>query len=101
MNLVKTRIHVGAERPFRALHLSDNHLCHADMRDGQRKVDLAKKRHGVFSTDSTTPESLLEEQLSYARENGLTVLYTGDLIDFVSYQNLENAWRRWRASTVS
>ena len=91
MNLVKTRIHVGAERPFRALHLSDNHLCHADMRDGQRKVDLAKKRHGVFSTDSTTPESLLEEQLSYARENGLTVLYTGDLIDFVSYQNLENA----------
>ncbi|MBO4884839.1 MAG: metallophosphoesterase [Clostridia bacterium] len=91
MRLVKTRIDVGAGKPFRALHLSDNHLCYADMRDGQRKVDLAGRRHAAFSRDGATPEALLNEHLTYARENGLPVLYTGDLIDFVSYQNLERA----------
>ncbi|MBQ8953142.1 MAG: metallophosphoesterase, partial [Clostridia bacterium] len=91
MILEKIRVDAGANRPFKALHLSDNHIALADMRDGQRKVDLAAKRHAAFDKGKGTVEALLEEQLAYARENGLMVLHTGDLIDFVSYQNLEYA----------
>ena len=91
MTIEKIRVEVGAEKPFRALHLSDNHLAFADLRDGQRKVDLALRRHAAFDQGSGSVEALLEEQLAYARENNLPVLYTGDLIDFVSLQNLEYA----------
>ena len=91
MKLEKIRIEAGAARPFRALHLSDNHIAFADMRDGQRKVDLAQRRRAAFNKGQGFVEALLQEQLAYARSNGLPVLYTGDLIDFVSYQNLEYA----------
>ena len=91
MTIEKVCIEVGAAKPFRALHLSDNHLAFADMRDGERKVTLARRRHAAFDEGHGAVEALLEEQLAYARDNGLPVLYTGDLIDFVSYQNLEYA----------
>ncbi len=91
MKLEKTRIEIGLDRPFRALHMSDNHIAFADARDGQRKMDLAAKRSAAFNRGGKTVDAMLNEQLGYARENGLLVLHTGDLIDFVSYRNLEYA----------
>ena len=91
MNIVRTRIDVGAQRPFKALHISDNHIAFADQRDGQRKVDLAQKRAAAFARSGRLAEDLLAEQLDYARQNNLLVLHTGDLIDFVSLKNLEYA----------
>ncbi len=90
MNLTKITIPVGASAPFTMLHMSDNHLCLADERDNQRKNDLARGRAHSFTGGQ--PELLLTrltELLTYAKTAGLTILHTGDMIDFVSSANLD------------
>lgn len=92
MNIQHVTVQVGAEKPFRALHISDNHLCLADERDNERKQKLAEARGNAFTGHH--PERLLErlnEQLDYAVSEGLLLLHTGDIIDFVSVKNLETA----------
>lgn len=91
MEPVKTRIAIGLDKPFYALHLSDAHLALADERDGERKMLLAEKRTREFDAHAGGAYKNLRMQLDYAREKKLPVLYTGDLIDFVSLKNLETA----------
>ena len=80
-------IEVGAEKPFSVLHISDSHLAYADERDNSRKQKLAKKRIKGFKI----PEATLKAHREYAKENGLTIVHTGDMIDFVSERNLDIA----------
>jgi len=87
MNLLKTTIKVGAEKPFKVLHLSDTHLTLANEFDDARKHQLAKDRPACFPE----PEATLEFASTYAKEHSLPILHTGDLIDFVSHANLERA----------
>ena len=93
MTITKTRIEIGLEKPFRALHMSDNHIALADARDDERKNRLAEKRTEAFNHGKEGNVAMEEYalQLDYARKNGLPVLYTGDLCDFVSYKNLDCA----------
>ena len=91
LDITKTTIHIGLEKPFRALHMSDNHVALADERETLRKQELAEKRFAAFSINGQTPITALQEQLDYARKEGMPVLHTGDLYDFVSYKNLEFA----------
>lgn len=102
MNLRKITLNIGLKEPVRLLHISDTHICLADERDDQRKRDLARSRGTFFHTDGAKrnnadpaffpfPEDHLREQVAYARENGLLLIHTGDVIDFVSEQNLETA----------
>ena len=87
MGIINTTLTVGAEVPFRVLHLSDTHLTRADLRDGQRKVDLAKNRLPVFPE----AEEVLQLAGDTARELNVPIVHTGDLIDFVSLSNIEAA----------
>lgn len=90
MSITQTILDVGAARPFRALHLSDSHICRADDRENERKRALAEGRSAVF--DEGVPgrsEEYLREQLAYADAHRLPILYTGDFCDFVSEANLE------------
>lgn len=90
----KTTLYVGASKPFTALHLTDSHLALADARDNERKRRLAASRAPHFAeVTGIMPEDTLDAQLDYARQRGLTVLYTGDVCDFVSVANLERAQR--------
>ena len=84
-----TTISVGAEKPFSLLHMSDTHLTLADERDDERKRTLAANRSGFF------PEALetMEAGEKLAREKQLTIVHSGDLIDFVSSANLDEARR--------
>ncbi|MBQ1258095.1 MAG: metallophosphoesterase [Clostridia bacterium] len=90
MNPVITKISIGLKKPFRALHLSDNHLPFADERDDERKNLLSENRQKEFDCHGGVMKHL-NEQLAYAKEHALPILYTGDFIDFVSYKNLEMA----------
>ena len=87
MNIIKNEIKIGLEKPFRAVHISDNHLTYADETDDPRKRELARERIKGFPKNS----EILAEELEYAKRNGLTVLHTGDMIDFVSNANIAAA----------
>lgn len=87
MKILHTPVVCGAEKPFTLLHISDTHLTLADERNDKRKIDLADGRSSCF----TSALSDLREAEEYARENHLTIVHTGDLIDFVSEANLDAA----------
>ena len=86
MILEKTAIHLGLDRPVRLLHVTDTHLALCDGRDNERKQALAARR-----TNMAQAPRYLEEQIAYAEENCDLLVHTGDLIDFVSYANVEKA----------
>ncbi|MDO4630149.1 MAG: metallophosphoesterase [Planctomycetia bacterium] len=85
LKLKSLRVSVGAEKPFRAVHISDTHLCYADERDNERKRNLATSRRRYFG-DS---ERYFRLALQHAQKNDALFLHTGDLIDFVSASNLD------------
>ena len=85
MNLIRNKLKIGAEKPFRFLHMSDTHFVLADERDDQRKRDLAAARKNWYAD---APE-VSDEIEAYARANHLLIAHTGDYIDFVSAANLD------------
>ncbi len=87
MNIMKTKLSIGATAPFQILHLSDTHLTRADLRDGERKVKLAETRLPIFPE----AEEVLQAACDAAKQLQVPIVHTGDLIDFVSLANLEAA----------
>lgn len=87
MKYLYNEIEIGIEKPFKFIHVSDTHLCLADERDNERKNALAKDRELGFPN----AEKNLNEIIDYATKNARMVVHTGDLIDFVSYKNLDRA----------
>lgn len=85
MNILKTTLDIGAKAPFQILHVSDTHLTRADERNDQRKIALAGERLQYFPH----AEEMITEILRIAKEQNAVVINTGDLIDFVSYANLD------------
>ena len=85
MNIIHTTLNIGATAPFTIIHLSDTHLTYADLRDGQRKVDLIDWRLPSFPN----AEKVLAEAGELSRELNAPIFHTGDLIDYVSLANLE------------
>jgi len=87
LNIIRTHLHLGAAEPFTILHASDTHLTRADERDDARKLALAGRRTNNFPK----AEQHLQELTALAQQRGLTVVHTGDLIDFVSAANIDAA----------
>ena len=85
LNVTRTTLSVGASAPFSVLHLSDTHLTYADLRDGQRKVDLVAWRLPSFPH----AEAVLVEAGALSKELNIPIFHTGDLMDYVSLANLE------------
>lgn len=85
LKIVKFNLKVGAEKPFKALHISDTHITFADERETERKQELAKNRARYFRRSV----SCFNAAVNYAKENDAVLLHTGDFIDFVSEKNFE------------
>ena len=86
LKVKRIRIEIGAERPFRAFHLSDTHIVRADATEKDpRKVELAAKRYPVMGFG----EHYFDEAVHMARTEKAMLLHTGDMIDFVSNANLK------------
>lgn len=96
LKITSVTVKAGAEKPFKALQISDSHLCLADARENDRKRKLAKSRFVHFSKG----EKCLDASLAYAAENNELLLYTGDLIDFVSEENLEAIHKKLKPATA-
>ena len=82
LKVLKTTIKIGIEKPFRLLHMTDSHIFRDDVTGWDRK--------GAFDIDydGCTEEYFLEA-LKYAKDNNMTIIHTGDLIDFFSDGNFE------------
>ena len=87
MKLLKNHIRIGIEKPFTVLHASDTHISFADNRDDERKLRLSADRTRRFGDAWGNLQFIKERALAENR----TVIYTGDLLDFVSELNLEKA----------
>ena len=87
MKIIENKIHIGIEKPFTFMHVSDTHICRADARNDERKIQLAENRAAYFDT----AEVDYQEIINTAQREQLMVAHTGDLIDFVSEANLEGA----------
>ena len=81
--LAYQHIHIGLEKPFSVLHISDTHLTEVDD-DEQDKIDFALRRRNTFGGRQQTA---LRDSLAWARENVDYVVHTGDLIDFQTNAN--------------
>ncbi len=87
LNSITTKLNLGAEKPFKFIHISDNHIAFADEREEQKKRELAAERCQYFK--NAVP--VLEAVRDYANKNNTFVAHTGDLIDFISEKNYEYA----------
>ena len=85
MQLIRSALHIGLERPVKLLHVTDTHVALADERDDERKHALAKR------LGDPEKEKYLKEHLAYAEANCDLLVHTGDLMDFVSHANVEFA----------
>ncbi len=96
MDIITQSLRVGATKPFSILHMTDTHLTLADERDGEKKIKHAEGRVPFFPP----AEPMLAEVSEYAKENGLIIVHTGDLLDFISEPNLECAAKFVRENDV-
>ena len=87
MEIIKNYIHIGIKEPFCILHASDTHLTFCDERNDQRKIELSKNRSDIFPNAEADLQFIKEK----ATVDKRTVIYTGDMIDFVSELNIEKA----------
>ena len=85
MELDKSTLQIGLERPLKILHITDSHIALCDERDNERKKALAER------LGSNDREKYLQEQISYGREHSDLIVHTGDLIDFTSHANFDFA----------
>jgi predicted phosphodiesterase len=85
MQLIKSTVKIGLEKPLRLLHVTDSHVALADERDDERKHELAKR------LGDPDKEKYLYEHIAYAEEHCDLLVHTGDLTDFVSHANTDFA----------
>lgn len=88
LTVEKTEIDLGLDREVRLLHVTDSHISKAYDYEGAELCSLAAARARCFDKgiDGQT-ERLYEEAKKYAADNGLIMVHTGDLIDFLSKAN--------------
>lgn len=87
LNITKTTIEIGLDKPLKVLHVTDNHLPLCDVRDNERKQAIAaRKAHKCAEM-----VAYLQEEVAYAEANCDLLVHSGDLIDFVSKANVDFA----------
>jgi hypothetical protein len=80
---------IGAEEPFVFIHASDTHICRAGPGDEYRMMKMSASRRRIFPYCM----QVLEDVAKKAEELQCFVVHTGDMIDFVSEENLAQAQR--------
>lgn len=84
MNLIKNTIDIGIEKPFTFLHISDIHLAQTDENDSAERREFAAGRQSDFSYAL----GFMEEVREYVKKTGYPLFNTGDMLDFITPENL-------------
>lgn len=95
--IIHTVLNVGAEKPFRILHITDVHICKANEKDTEEHQRQAARRRNLFrqlgNYPPYYPEEYLEEALRMAKELDALPVVTGDVVDLLTYGNYEEFHR--------
>lgn len=75
LEVIKTELKIGLPSPVKLLHVTDTHIAF----DGPEKGRGRQKAFDGGIENQTA--NYFEQALAYAKENQLTMLHTGDLID--------------------
>jgi len=86
LSLSYATVHIGLEKPFSVLHVSDTHLTAAYPGENEKKQTLKDIRTRTFGGRQ---EEALKDTLAWARKNVDYVIHTGDLIDWQSEANFD------------
>ena len=84
--LAYQHVHIGLEKPFSILHISDTHFTSAYPDEDAKKQTLREKRTQTFGGRQ---EEAIRDSLAWAKKNVDYVLHTGDLIDWQSRANFD------------
>ena len=87
MNILRNTISAGAETPFVFLHVSDIHLSESDENDSPERRAFAAGRKRDFAFAPAAVESIRD----YAKKTGYPVINTGDMLDFITPENIRIA----------
>lgn len=96
MKINEYTLKIGIDKPVSVYHMTDNHLTRADEREDDRKLALAEKRGKAFAD----AERYTREMLLKVQADGLPLIHTGDLADFVSRANYEAVMPLFRGIDV-
>lgn len=101
LKLAKCQVEVGAEKPFKVVHVSDSHIVRVDNRDTEEIRAYALKRSYMerkpgcyYFGDHFWGEHYLEEAVGLARQEGAVIVHTGDMVTYYGPASLEYAGRR-------
>lgn len=94
LKIVNRKIKIeGLEENYRFLHITDMHLACFGTEEEEERAAYARPRAAFFSRPEIPAEKCLDLFIDYAnREKFSGVLFTGDILDFPSKENI--AWLR-------
>lgn len=78
MEIIKSELVLGVEKPFTFLQTSDTHFVFTDETDTQRRKDFARDRFRIFPHAEENAAFIRQ----YVAETGHPIIHTGDLMDF-------------------
>ena len=84
LDIVKTKVEIGLDKPVKLLHVTDTHITHWD----ERNDDLKKKYCGPVEKADQIRDYFLET-IDYCNKNCDMMAHTGDLINVLTYKSLE------------
>lgn len=81
LKVLESTIEIGLEKPLKLLHITDTHLAFDDPgKDSGRQRHFEGKHKGCIA-------DYYFQAVDYARKNGLLIVNTGDMLDFLSDAN--------------
>lgn len=87
MQIIYNTLHLGIEKPFTFLQMTDTHLVFTDEGDTPRRREFARQR----GKDFAHAEENMAFVRKYVAETGFPLVHTGDLMDFITPENLRMA----------
>lgn len=85
MQVLKSTITVGVEQPFTFLQTTDTHFTCTDKNDSEERRAFARARGRDFSHAEENAAFIRQ----YVEKTGYPIVHTGDIMDFITPENLQ------------
>jgi len=83
MNIVKSSLNIGLEKPVKLLHVTDTHITHWDERDNERKRAICGREN------AEEIKQYFLETIAYCNRNCDMMVHSGDFLNVVTHKSLE------------